>query len=121
MGGESTIVGGGTFPGLRYATWPLISIGVEDGGVRVGSRFWPVLLFGFLDVDRSLVELRRAERAVLIPWSSIRSAVLRRPNALTLTMTDGWRFGFGSSGSLERFVEDVRARLSGRPQDVGDA
>ncbi len=118
---ESMIVGGCTFNRWRYATWPLVSAGVEDRGFRVGTRFWPILLFGFIDVDRSLIESRRESRSVLIPWTSVREVELRRANALSLTLVDGWTLRFGTiSKPLDRLADQAHTHLPGSPDDPGD-
>ncbi|MCB2177092.1 MAG: hypothetical protein KQH57_14865 [Actinomycetales bacterium] len=110
------IVGGCTFNRWRYASWPLVSAGAEDHGFRVGARLWPILLFGFLDVDRSLIEPHRESRSVLIPWESVRGVELRRPNVLSLTLLDGWRLRFGTiSGPLDGLADEARAHLPGSP------
>lgn len=121
MARESMIVGGCTFNRWRYATWPLVSAGVEDRGFRVGARVWPILLFGFFDVDRSLIEFSRDDRSVLIPWKSIQGVELRRPNEVSLTMVDGWRFRFGTiSEPLERLFAESQAHLSGSSEGSRD-
>lgn len=122
MGREAMVVGGCTFSGWRYATWPLVSAGVEDQGLRVGARTWPILRFGFFDADRSLIEFSRESRSVLIPWTSVRGVELRRPNSLSLTMVDGWKLGFGTiSEPLSWLVEEARAYLPGSSHDSRDA
>lgn len=112
------LVGGSTFNRWKYATWPLVSAGVEARGFRVGARAWAILRFGFLGVDRSLVEFSRADRSVLIPWQSVQRLELRRPNELTLTLVSGWTFRFGTmSEPLGRLVTEGQAHLSKLPRD----
>lgn len=111
---EPMVVGGCTFNRWRYATWPFVSAGVEDRGFRVAARIWPIVLFGFLDVDRSLVEFSRQDRSVLIPWKAIRSVELRRSNEVELILADGWRLRFGTpSEPLGWLVGHVGVRLTG--------
>lgn len=122
MARESTIVGGCTFNRWRYATSPLVSAGVEDRGFRVSTRIWPVLLFGFFGVDRSLIEFSREDRSVLILWKGVRGIELRRPNALSLTMVDGWKLGFDTVAEpLSGLVAEAQAHVSGSSQDSRDA
>lgn len=110
----SVMVGGCTFNRWRYATWPLISVGVDGRGFRVGAVL-PVLLFGFVDADRSLIEFSRSDRSVLIPWKSVREISSRRPTELSMTMVDGWRLRFGTvSEPVHGLVEEARAHMSGR-------
>ena len=122
MGREAMVVGGCTFRGWRYATWPLVSAGVEDQGFRVGARAWPILRFGFFDADQSLIEFSRESRSVLIPWTSVREVELRRPNSLSLAMLDGWKLGFEThSEPLSGLVEEARAHLAGSSHGSRDA
>lgn len=119
---ESMIVGGCTFNRWRYATWPLVSAGVEERGFRVGARAWPILRFGFFDVSRSLIQFSREDRSVLIPWESVRRIELRRPRQLLLTMVNGWTFRFSSnSESLKGMVEEAQSHLSGPSEGSRDA
>ncbi len=122
MARESTIVGGGTFNWWWYATWPLISAGVADRGLRVGARFWPILVVGFAGADPRLIELSRADRSALIPWTSIREITLRRSNLLRLTLVDGWRFTFDTIGEpLDGLVEAAQARMAESSRDQRDS
>lgn len=116
------IVGGCTFNRWRYATWPLVWATVEDRGLRIGARLWPVLRFGFLDVDRSLIEFSRQDRSALILWASVRSIELRRPNELELTMVDGWNLKFGSmSAPLHRLVAEAHSHMPSSSRGTHDA
>lgn len=105
------IVGGCTFNRWRCATWPLVSARVEERGFRVRARS-AILRFGFVDVDRSLIEFCRESRSVVIPWRSVRRVELRRQRALSLTLVDGWVLTFGTiSESLDGLAEEARAHL----------
>ena len=118
MAREPMVVGGCTFNRWKYATSPLVSAGVEDRGVRIGARFWPVLQFGFLGVDRSLVEFSPEGDLVLIPWRSIREVRSRRSNQLTVILLDGWTLRFDSGPRrLDALIGEARVHLSGSPQD----
>lgn len=122
MDGEAMVVGGCTFNRWRYATWPLVSAGVEDRGFRVGARLWPILRFGFFDANPSLIEFSRETRSVLIPWESVREVELRRSNLLSLTMVDGWTLRFDTIAEpVTRLVEKARAYLPVSAEDHRDA
>lgn len=119
---EPMTVGGCTFNGWRYATWPLVSAGVEDRGFRVAARVWPILAFGFLDADRALIERDRETRSVLVPWENVREIRLRRHNDLSLRLVDGWRLRFFTpSEPLDELAARAHAYLAGRPERGGDA
>ncbi|NCT90482.1 hypothetical protein GXB85_05905 [Cellulomonas sp. APG4] len=111
---ERTVHGGCTFNRWRYATWPLVWARVEEHGFRFGARIWPVLWFGLLDIDRSLVDLSRKDRSALIPWTGVRRVELRRPNELELVMVDGWKLRFATVAvPLHPLVAEAHSRLVG--------